>query len=701
MTAPPAHTTLPPDPSQTVTNQPSASQTPGNRSPSGTGQQSGGPTGSQTGRPPSSTSTGGGGGGGQGKAQLGGSKADTVAIAVGTILGALGLAAGVALIVWYVRRRNAPSGHAFSPLDGDDEDPHSILAVRIGGTREKGPRILAVPLALLGMLGLGPSRRRSNRSRRDILADEDRSFAGIGVSREGSGGRSSFGGPSARSSIRGLSNAVTESFASIRNLTLGAGSAPRPREPSSTVINWEKMGGDPFSPEVALMAEGLARDRLPERNQNGFTQSDRSQPYTDPFSERDASSEVLHECGTEPELEQRGNHAAGSKPTPTPLRTALPPSVDFVPLSPLMEQASQNSLSNSSSSHHTNSDHHTGSGSSHGVGAARSPRPSSILDPNPQPSQPIQRSNSWWARFAKAPLLERRGTESSARNSGGFIDIRDPNPPPRLLTIEESAHSRHPSETPAGATQFLRRPSVIGTADSRARSGTPTRRPSLYHDTSHGRSATSLQTANTDMLEQLGGTMDIIQRDGTLDSHLTPFVGTPYLDEEFGAALATGHSGSLGTGGVQRLRALLVRGESSYHSTRTGSSSASIDSPLMLSPPPSGAVTPNPEFTEPASPPVLEEEEKPEAAAVAAAENGGSGGGPHSPGVTERVRALERRMSRDSAPPPSPTNTRRREERTTSPPPVMARPAVRYGLVPRPSLFVANPDGGGRGSDGG
>ena len=118
-----------------------------------------------------------------------------------------------------------------------------------------------------------------------------------------------------------------------------------------------------------------------------------------------ASLEVLHEYGTEPELEQRGNHAAGSKPTPTPLHTALPLSVDFVPLSPLMEQVSSRIRHRHTIPTRTT----TGSGSSHGVGTARSPRPSSILDPNPQPSQPIQRSNSWWAHFAKSPLLERRG----------------------------------------------------------------------------------------------------------------------------------------------------------------------------------------------------------------------------------------------------------------------------------------------------
>ena len=122
--------------------------------------------------------------------------------------------------MWYLRRRHARSGHAFSALDDDDEEhPHSITAVRIGGTPEKGPRILAP----LGPLGLGPSRRYMNRSRREILADEDRSFNRVGVSREGSHGRSSLGVRSARSSIRGLSNAVTESFASIRNLARGVG----------------------------------------------------------------------------------------------------------------------------------------------------------------------------------------------------------------------------------------------------------------------------------------------------------------------------------------------------------------------------------------------------------------------------------------------------------------------------------------------
>jgi hypothetical protein len=148
-----------------------------------------------------------------------------------------------------------------------------------------------------------------------------------------------------------------------------------------------------------------------------------------PFGRSRSSLDVSHLYGSRPEAEpsyaseKRGHPSAESKPLK--IRTALPPSANFVPLSPLMEQASQYSPLNSSSSHHTNLGQYAGSGSSQG--ATHSPRPSSILDLNPPPSQPIRRSNSWWVRFAKTPLLERRGTVSSSRN-GGFINFREPQP---------------------------------------------------------------------------------------------------------------------------------------------------------------------------------------------------------------------------------------------------------------------------------
>jgi hypothetical protein len=587
-----------------------------------------------------------------------------------------------------MRRRQARLGPAFNPLGEDDEDPHSITAVRIGNTRDVGPRILAMPLWILSMTGLARSRRYMDRSRRDILADEDRSIEWVGVSREGSYGPSSFGGRSTRSSIRGLSNVLAERIASIRNRSRGASSTPHSRVPSTT-IDWEKIDADPFSPEVALMAEALARDGTLD----GIALSGPSRPYIDPFSEQDAAAEDRQDDDSEPEpvspyaSEPGRKHRLPKGARPPAVRTALPPSTDFVPLSPLVEQVSQNSLSISSSSHHTGSDHNAGSGSSRG--ATRSPRPSSILDPNPPPNEPMRRSNSWWARFTKTPLLERRRSTDSS--TAGFIDFRDPNPMPRLVTIEESAHSQRPSDAPSEEpTQAQRRIPSISVAVGRARSGTPTRRPTLYRETVHGRSASSLQTANTEMLERVGGTMDIIQREGTLDSHHTPLVGGAYsLEDDFGLA-----SGDGVDGGSHQSRTLFVRGGLTYHSSRTASSSISFDSPIVLTPLPSGAATPIEEFPETASPPSVYSQE---------VRFEDRSGGPQSPGVTERVQAFERRISRESAPPPPPTNTRSREERaspvTTTTTTTTTRPAVRYGLVPRASLFVVNPDGT-RGSDG-
>ena len=90
--------------------------------------------------------------------------------------------------------------------------------------------------------------------------------------------------------------------------------------------------------------------------------------------------------------------------------------------------------------------------------------------------------------------------------------------------------------------------------------------------------------------------MDIVQRDGTLDSQHTSPTG---LDDEFGVS---GGGGS-GSGSDPPLRALLVRGEPLYHSTRIASSSvlASVESPRIQSPIRAAASSPTDGFTHPAS----------------------------------------------------------------------------------------------------
>ena len=179
MTTPLAHTPLPLDPSHPITNPPGSSQTHTNRSPSGQSSPGRSGKGSSTGSKPSKPSSTGTGGGKGGLGEngnpfqssynvhtylFGGSRMNKTAIALGTVFGVLGFATGVAFVLWYLRRWHARSGHASDPLGDDkEESPHPITTVRLGGTCETSPRILAAPLGLLGMIGLGPSGRHANR----------------------------------------------------------------------------------------------------------------------------------------------------------------------------------------------------------------------------------------------------------------------------------------------------------------------------------------------------------------------------------------------------------------------------------------------------------------------------------------------------------------------------------------------------------
>lgn len=88
------------------------------------------------------------------------------------------------------------------------------------------------------------------------------------------------------------------------------------------------MSGDPFSPEVALMAEGLAHDRLPERSRDGLAFSGPTPPYTDPFADGDTSRDamLLYDSEPEPEtshaFEKREHPLVAAKPLT--IRTAQP-----------------------------------------------------------------------------------------------------------------------------------------------------------------------------------------------------------------------------------------------------------------------------------------------------------------------------------------------------------------------------------------
>lgn len=645
--------------------------------------------------------SGGGGGNGSGSDTSARTR-HTTAIVIGTIFGILGLLLGVALVYWCLKRRRERNAHWFSPIhDHADEEqaspssPHVPSGIPMAGaaSREKprysAERLLPGPLLALVAVGIGRTRStgRTGGERRDMLADEDRSIVWSEgsrrsrVGREGSGGSSSYG--SARSArLRGtFAGMVTGSWASFKALGLGGRRGGSGKSRDTSGAEWdEKYGGEMFSDEVALITERLGDEEDPvERPRGGWRMSSRqmpsgsSGPYNDPFADQDVEFDLLHDAGSEMDDDEEGTigaPAAVATKAPHPaLRTALPPTGDFVPMSPLIEQASQKSgeLGSSSDNRHSSLGHLETSRSSHE--ASRSPRPSSIFDANP-PSSPVRRTDSWWSKISAGSLLNR----SSSANKGGFFEFRDPNPPPRLNPIEESMHSKSP-ESKSNSRQ--------GSGDTNA----PVRRQqSLYAAIGHGKSVSSLQTANSETIERAAGSMTIVQRDATLDSQSTQ---SPFGDD-FGEVAGASGSGS----GKDRLK--LVRNGPSQisqisrtDSEYTAGTPGTEEPPLVTSPLNNhSAFARQPSnFDHPSAPAGPRQaswsQPGPSSSLISA--------GP--PRVRDTARAYERRISQEAPSSPPPTNTRKHEER------VGPRPVVRYGLVPKPSLFVANPDKGNMSTD--
>ena len=161
--------------------------------------------------------------------------------------------------------------------------------------------------------------------------------------------------------------------------------------------------------------------------------------------------------------------------------------------------------------------------------------------------------------------------------------------------------------------------------------------------------------------------MAIIQRDGTMDSQLTT---SPIAGDDFGQGEPVA--------GPSTRRLLFVR-----QISQAGSESSRASTPLT---PPVDEGVPVDSDTrersstfEPSLPAARPTSPRLPPRRLSSA---GAGAG----AVSARIKAFERRLSRDAEGPPPPTNTRKREERSGP------RPVVRYTLVPKPSLFVANPD---------
>ena len=572
-----------------------------------------------------------------------------VAIIVGAIFGVLGALTVGAGLVYYLRRRQADRGH-FVSLIGDDDDAgsdrfRSIPAV----TMREGYERRTVLGSIGGVVGAAATRMRSIRNpnvleRRDMLADEDaRSF-----------------GDWYR--VQGTSDAAESSW-SLRSILGGGTSAGHrlaSREPSggsrataSKTTPWAEKD-DPFSDgaraihdeETGFIGAAVVprpstrRETSHTSSVSAYSQTSYRDPFGDPIHEEKDDVAIMKWSYNQPSVRQV---------------TSLPPVVTILPLShqtghtlsPVSERTSRTTLAadfNTIGSSHANSSENAAISPFDGgslsqatsitsvepgglPGSPSAPSAASILAS--QPIQPLKRSDSWWSRFASGHLLDRRSSVKSQTQH----DPRVIYPSLRLGAIEErSIVSSAPHSGDSGQD-------TVGLPSSGKASPTMDT-PALYRP-SHGQSLTSLRTADSETIERMAGTMDVIQRFKT-QSHETT--------GSFSSA------GSVNFGG--RSSQLSSEQDISETGELICTSPLEMESPAHA--PLSTAYFSSPERSAIPKSPIR-------------------GLPPVSPGsnVAARIQSYERRFSQD---------------RPQSPPGKKKRPTVEYGFVSRPSLFVANPD---------
>ncbi|EJF64787.1 hypothetical protein DICSQDRAFT_124948 [Dichomitus squalens LYAD-421 SS1] len=464
--------------------------------------------------------SGGGGGNDTGKS----SKSHSAAVAAGIVAGVLGLVAGGAAALYLSRRRPSNSSfHRLGASDDDDDSPHMgpvIPVVGHAGSREKPLGVQNVKQKLAGLV---PGRAaRQQTARRDMLADEDTMVfepTWLDVRRDGSIGSWSSGGRRVRPS---LGDMVQGSLTSLKNvggaMLAYASGTRRTRDTSgdSNATYWEKEPSYGYSDKghsdkIAFvpLAPGAA-----SRPKGGRQASDVSQwtYYEDPFADYEVESfKMPDEDYDDDAVEIHGAPFLNDPPPKPYLYSRVAKATDDVSrLTPVSEKPYFATVtdhiipSSSSDSSHgallTPPASADNSRSSHE--ALTSPRrPSSIIDANPPLASTMRRSDSWWSRFTKTPLLDRAFSADASRSRSLHpLEFRDPNPPPRLNPIKESSNSSSPQDE----------------SSKRDRRDDP-----MYASIHHGRSATSLQTSKTAdsaEIEKMGRTMDIVYK-GIHSSH--------------------------------------------------------------------------------------------------------------------------------------------------------------------------------------
>ena len=597
------------------------------------------------------------------------------AVAIGATFGAFAFLVILSGTAYYFRRRQQGQGDVrFIALGGDErgdgaDSPHfdgEIPAVNTRGNPvgsvHGGNRGLLSSLGFSGAVSAATKMRNVGNTyqRRDMLDDEDtRSFGEWYASRGGDG---TEGSSWSLMSILGGGTRLASRNASTgsRGTNTGGRNTPR-REKSDAFGDGTSLLRDEGTGSMEVFTtSGPTRPRAnghlmnQASSKSGLSYKD---PFSDPIQEErrqrsDASDPFLGEEEIEDPLRLSVRHVSVLPSIMTP-----PLSQRGHTLSPLSEHTltSHHTPTIPESSTATLSHAHSSETETTPFGTSRT-----SVDPFPPSSSIIgtvyndmRRTDSWWTRFTRTTLLDRRLSDASRKSaaSGGRFEIRDPKPPPRLDAIAEIVR--------------------LGSGSPQQR-GPTGRAVSVVYETGHGKSMSSLRTADSEAIERMAGTMDVFQRMKTRSN----------------SNRTTGSINSTGGVSIDTLGSSVDAGPHNFVS-RDGTTSQGIlpdDLPMFSSPveilplQAPGGYDP-PLLSTPSSP--REGPIRPITSPSPLLLKSTTPTSPSSPNVVDRIHAFENRMSLEKSSSPPFTNTKYQKKK---------RVTMDYGLVPRASLFVANPD---------
>ena len=533
-------------------------------------------------------------------------------IALATTFAGLAVIAAVLVTLYYgrrYRRRHNKDGYFFSLKDDDDTSRRSqpiptVVMVDQGFNAEQRSTFALfsswrLPGSLAGVLGRHIE--QSATQRRDMLADEDVYDDGQWLY------------------LRRMHDAERSSW-SFKSFV---SNHPRSREPSATelsVATHRREKSNPFSDEQALLEETMLLEKVPLAHPDQDSMPIRP-TYRDPFKDPIQHAHEGREWGDGPSTSVR-------------LSAILPSRHDSVSpnfvtmLSPLPEQVSQSSLPSNdppgSSAGHE--DTLSGNTETSGSIALVSPVATSFINANPGPATQMSRTDSWWQRFARNSFLDR--TLSTTSRKSPSMDLKEHHG--FLAPIEEQTN-------PLALKSVMRGSVEVVNNQIKPRSA------SNIYRVAHGKSLSSLRTADTEAIEKIGDAVDVIQRVRTRSFH---------------SSLNTSDD-------MERLAGRSGDADDNFRPKELTMSPTEVETVDFM----------DPDHINTAFGSNYPTRKLAIHSPISTAAKEASGGL-----VAARVQAYERRLSQDN----DVTQDSRKKQG--------GMVTVKYGLAPRPSLFIANPD---------